>query len=463
MRVFQSKVVQMIVLVVFMSLSVQASVWAVSDEVKIGLNFPKTGPYSVQGIDQWRAASLARDEINAAGGILDRPIKIVWRDSESNPDVTKKNVLDMIDNEGVQMVFGGSSSAVAIAAGQIAQKKGVPFFGTLTYSTATTGKEACRHTFRECYNAWMGAKAIAAYLKEHFAGKTYFYITADYTWGWTTEDSVRKFSDTEDRTRHKGVLLPFPGATESDFAQALIQAKKIKPDLLVFVLFGHQMSTAVRLATTMGLKQSTQIIVPNLTLGMAEGGGPKVMEGVIGALPWTWKVPYQFDYPKGKQFVEAFGQKYNRYPSTSGASAYTILYEYKTAVQRAGTFDTAAVIKALEGHAYTLLKDRQVWREFDHQSVQTVYAVKCNPQAVVLKDKYRLDYFEILSSIPGEEAARTREEWNAVRAAAGKPLHLENLADEEYHNFKQVSTTYQDVVSQAAPGSALGIQLVYTY
>jgi hypothetical protein len=83
------------------------------------------------------------------------------------------------------------------------------------------------------------------------------------------------------------------------------------------------------------------------------------------------------------------------------------------------------VIKALEGHAYQLLKDKQYWRDFDHQSVQTVYAVKCNPQAVVLKDKYQLDYFEILSSLPGEEAVRTRAEWDAVRTAAGKPTHLE--------------------------------------
>ena len=187
------------------------------------------------------------------------------------------------------------------------------------------------------------------------------------------------------------------------------------------------MSTAVRLATAMGLKNKMQVIVPNLTLGMAEGGGPKVMEGVIGALPWCWKVSYKYNYSRGKEFVEAFSAKYGRYPSTSGASAYTILYEYKNAVERAGTFDSPAVIKALEGHEYTLLKDKQVWRDFDHQSVQTVYAVKCNPQAVVLKDKYKLDYFEIISSTPGEEAVVTREEWNAVRTAAGKPTQLEKF------------------------------------
>ena len=235
---------------------------------------------------------------------------------------------------------------------------------------------------------------------------------------------MRKFSTTEDKKKHKGVLTPFPGATEKDFKKALSFAKMVKPDVLVLVLFGKDMSTAVRTATAMGLKKNMQIVVPNLTLGMAEGGGPKVMEGVIGAVPWTWKVPYKYDYPRGKAFVEKFSAKHNRYPSTSGASAYTILYEYKAAVERANSFDSASVIEALEGHQYELLKDKQQWRDFDHQSVQTVYAVRCNPQAVVLKDKYKLDYFEILSSLEGEKAVCTLDEWRAARQAAGKPQTL---------------------------------------
>jgi len=404
--------------------------YAGASVVKIGLNYPKTGPYSVQGLDQWRATELAVNEINGTGGILGNKVEIVWRDSKSKADLSTENVTELIDREGVKMVLGGSASSVAVASGKVCQEKGVPFFGTLTYSTATTGKEGRRHTFRECYNAWMGAKAIATYLKENFAGKKYFYITADYTWGWTTEASVRRFSNTEDKSKHKGVLTPFPGATEKDFKKALSFAKMVKPDVLVLVLFGKDMSTAVRHATAMGMKKDMQIIVPNLTLGMAEGGGPKVMEGVIGALPWTWKVPYTYNYPRGKEFVEKFAAKYGRYPSTSGASAYTILYEYKAAVERAGTFDSPAVIRALEGHEYSMLKDKQLWRDFDHQSVQTVYAVKCNPPSIVNKDKYKLDYFEILSSLPGDQAVRTREEWNAVRKAAGKPTHLEKLPGE---------------------------------
>lgn len=414
-------------LVVFGMVAVAAHAQAV---VKVGLNYPKTGPYAVMGLDQLRAAELAVSEINASGGILGEPVELVWRDTQSKPPVATQNAKELIDQEGVKMMFGGSSSAVAIASGNVCQEKGIPFFGTLTYSNATTGKDGHRCTFRETYNAWMGAKAIGSYLQKNFPGKKYLYVTADYTWGHSTEASVRKFTGTEDKGTHKGILTPFPGATEADFKKAVAFAKMVNPDVLVLVLFGKDMVTGIRLATAAGLKEKMQIVVPNLTLGMAEGGGPKVMEGVIGAVPWSWQIPYKEGYPRGKQFVEAFAAKHNRYPSSSGGSAYTILHEYKAAVERAGTFDTAAVIKALEGHTYTSLKDPQTWQDFDHQSVQTVYAVKCKPEAQVLQDKYKLDYFEVLHRLPGEQAVQTRAEWNAVRTAAGKPTHLEPLAGE---------------------------------
>ncbi|MEZ5357424.1 MAG: substrate-binding protein [Candidatus Zixiibacteriota bacterium] len=396
------------------------------ETVKVGLNYPATGPYSVQGKDQLQAAKMAVEEINASGGILGKQVELVIRDSKSNVDATRQNVTELIDNEGVVMVFGGSSSAVAIAAGNICQEKGVPFFGTLTYSNATTGEDGHRYTFRECYNAWMAAKAIGDYLKTNFAGKKYMYITSDYTWGWSTEASVRKMTGTEDEAMHKGVLTPL-GTT--DYSKQLSLAKMVKPDVLVLVLFGMDMTNAIRQATTMGLKNECQIVVPNLTLGMAEGGGPKVMEGVIGAVPWCWQVPYKYNYARGKKFVEDYAAKYERYPSSSGASAYTIMYEYKGAAERAKSLNGAKIVAALEGHTYQLLKDEQVWRDFDHQSIQTVYAVMCKPQTKVLQDKYHLDYFEIISSMSGPLAAQTREEWEAVRLANNKPKTLENLME----------------------------------
>ncbi|MDX9856557.1 MAG: substrate-binding protein [candidate division Zixibacteria bacterium] len=395
-----------------------------SETVKIGLNYPETGPYSVQGLDQFRAATLAVEEINAAGGILGKQVELVVRDSKSNPEVSVQNVYDLIDNHQVKMIFGGASSGVAVAVGGVCQQKGVPFFGTLTYSTEITGSKAHRYTFRECYDSWMAAKTIAEYLTTAYAGKKYMYITADYTWGWTTEASVRRFTGTEDAYEHKGVLTPL---STKDFSKQLALAQMLKPDVLVLVLFGQDMVNAIRQATNLGLKTTCQIVVPNLTLGMAEGGGPQVMEGVIGALPWTWQVPYKYNYARGMKFVDTYAAKYGRYPSTSGASAYTIMYEYKAAVERAGSFTAPKVVAALEGHTYQLIKDAQTWREFDHQSVQTVYAVKCKAQADVLKDKYHLDYFEIISSMPGEKAAVSKAEWQQMRRQNNLALELEPL------------------------------------
>ena len=401
-----------------------STVFASEDTIKIALNYPETGPYFKQGKQQWRAAYLAKNQINAQGGILNKQIELITYDTKSSTDIATKNAIRAIDEDGAQMIFGGSSSAVAVAVSKVCQQKGVPFFGTLTYSTTVTGSEARRHTFRECNDSWMAAKAISSFLKKNYSGKKYFYITADYTWGWTTEASLRKFSGTDDKSVHKGVLTPFPS---TDFSAALKKADQEHPDVLVMVLFGQEMATAIRTAHKMGMKNRMQIVVPNLTLGMAERGGPRAMEGVVGTVPWCWEIPYQYNYQRGIQFVEDYHKENQRYPSSSAASAYTIMYEYKDAVERAGSFEAAKVIKALEGHRYRLLKDEQQWRDFDHQSVQTVYVVRCKPRDEVVKNKYNLDYFEVIDSLPGHMAAITHSEWKEVRKAAGKPLHLERL------------------------------------
>ncbi|MCI5162137.1 MAG: ABC transporter substrate-binding protein [Candidatus Electrothrix sp. AX5] len=398
-----------------------------AEPVKIGLNYPQTGPYSVQGKAQLDAAHMAVEEINAQGGILGRTIKLVAKDTQSKPDVSTQNVLELIDKENCEMIFGGSSSAVAIAGGKAAKSREKLYFGTLTYSNSTTDTEGHKYMFRECYNAYMGAKALGKYLLDmKLQGIKYFYITADYTWGKTTEESIRAFSLTTDTKRHRRHYVPFPGATDKDLSTALTWAKAVKPAVLVLVLFGNDMSRTLAMLQERDMKDLFKlIVVPNLTLGMAKEAGAEAMEGVLGALPWAWNVPYKYDYPQGKKFVEKFSERYKSYPSTSAASAYTILYQYKEAVERAGTFDSKKLIAALEGHTFVSLKDEQQWRAFDHQALQTVYAVRGKPADEVRQDKFKQDYFEILYKMDGNEAARTQEQWLKIRKDADLSPELE--------------------------------------
>jgi branched-chain amino acid transport system substrate-binding protein len=396
--------------------------------VKIGLTAPldikalaERDPYWKQGLDQKRAVDLAVEEINAAGGILGKKVEVISVDTPSKP-AESKVIIEKMYNDGAVMALGGSASSVAIANGKIAKKMKKLYFGTLTYSTETTGEEAHRYIFRECYDSGMAARVLSAYLKEKFAGKKYFYVTADYTWGWTTEEAFRQQTGTTDKDAHKGMLTKLGTA---DFKTVLQTAKDAGADVLVLVQFGRDMETSVRQAYEMGLKSAMQIVVPNLTEDMAEGAGTEAMDGVIGATPWTWKLALDKNYAKGKAFVEAFEKKYQRYPTTSGASAYTIMYEYKDAVERAKSFDADAVIKALEGHKYTRLKDEQEWRPFDHQSIQTVYAVKCKPAAQVKASKYGLDFYDVIGEMSAAQSAISLADWSAVRAKVGAPATLE--------------------------------------
>lgn len=393
--------------------------------LKIGLNYPASGRYEYLGLQQRMGAFLAVEEINEAGGILGRPVELVVRNTQLNPKRGAANVREMVEEENVQMLFGGVSSAVAIASGRAAKEKDRIYFGTLTYANATTGTAGHTHMFRESYNAWMTASAIGKYLAEEFRNKKYFFITADYSWGYSVEESVRTASGTEDTENHPVTRTPFPNATSRDFQSALEQAEASGADVLVLILGGGDMVRAVNIAHDMELKDKMQIVWPNTSLGTALQLGPSLMEGIIGAAPWFWNLPYEKGYEKGIEFVEAFSSQHNMRPSSAAASAYSIVHQYKDAVERAGTTNTADVIRALEGHKYSLLKDEQEWRAFDHQNVQSVYLVRMQTRDKVLADEYNSGFYEILATVPGPEAARTLEEWQAVRREAGVPLTLQ--------------------------------------
>ena len=82
------------------------------------------------------------------------------------------------------------------------------------------------------------------------------------------------------------------------------------------------------------------------------------------------------------------------------------------------------MIKALEGHDYTLLKDAAQWRAFDHQNVQTVYVVQANTRKDVMAHPSKQDYFKILERVEASQAAQSQEQWQDERAKAGKSNKL---------------------------------------
>ncbi|PUA17695.1 ABC transporter substrate-binding protein [Glaciimonas sp. PCH181] len=86
-----------------------------SGPIKIGVLIPLTGSTSQFGATMSKAASLAAQEINAAGGVLGRKVEIVIEDDQSNPEAAVRAVRKMIDLDKVVAVCGSYASAVTSA------------------------------------------------------------------------------------------------------------------------------------------------------------------------------------------------------------------------------------------------------------------------------------------------------------------------------------------------------------
>ena len=395
-----------------------------ADPMIIGLNYPRTGHYKEEGLAQMRGALLAIEEINRQGGVLGREMSLITRDTASRPEKAVRNV-DKLIEDGAVMLFGSVSSAVAIAASARAQQLKTVYFATIGYSNDVTGKNGHRYVFRESSSATMTGRALGKYLSEKMPNKKYFYITADYTWGHSSEQALRENTNSTDTNQHKGMLLPFPTAKQSDYNAALLQAKESGADIIALVLYGHDLVRAMRTAESMGLTKEAQIIAPNLTQSVIEQAGPAVMAGVIGTEHWLWRAPELEQSKAGLAFVENFNKAYDLYPPSAAASAYTVVKQWADAVNRGNSYNSETVISALEDHNYTLLKDTAQWRAFDHQNIQTVYVVQANDRATVMAHPSKQDYLKILERFTAKQTVQTQEQWQADRIKAGKPDQLQ--------------------------------------
>lgn len=396
---------------------------AIASSVKLGLAHPTTGRYQQQGFDMAQGALLAIEEINAQGGILGQPVELLTENTAGKVE-TGVAATNSLIKQGADVVFGAASSDVAIAAGKEAARHDKLFFAALSYANETTGSAGHRHMFREPASAWMTAKALSFYLNQQLQDRRVFFLTADYSWGHSMEESIRRFTNTGDVQTHPAAQVPYPRPRHAEIENALIQADESGADVLMLIQFGDDMVTALEMATEMGLKERMEIIVPSLTQNMAANAGASLMEGIVGTVPWTWQVSFEFGYQRGQDFVNAYVEKYDQYPDSPAASAYSIVYQIKEAAENARGINSNDLIDALEGHKYSLLKEPQQWRAFDHQNIQSVYVVRCKSWDDVMKSPLRSDYFEVMLSLPGSVSARTEDEWKTDRMEAGQLTRL---------------------------------------
>ncbi len=390
------------------------------DTVTLGFNVPQTGPYADEGADELRALELAVEHLNGGGdggmlqtfsskaldgtGILGKKVAYVSGDTQTKSDAARASAKSMIEKDGAVMITGGSSSGVAVAVQGLCQEAGVIFMAGLTHSNDTTGKDKKANGFRHFFNAYMSAAALAPVLSQLYGDeRRAYHLTADYTWGWTQQESIAAATEALGWETVENVLTPL---AQTDFSSYIAPVLNSGADVLVLNHYGGNMVNSLTNAVQFGLREKQvngknfEIVVPLYSELMAKGAGANI-KGIVGSQNWDWKLENErgAKYTGSNAFVKSFGEKYGFPPSQAAQTCYAQALLYADAVARAGSFNPCAVGEALEDFAFDGLGNGPTtYRKGDHQCFKDVLVVRGaeNPT-----DEYNL--VEIVEVTPVEQ------------------------------------------------------------
>lgn len=360
--------------------------------VTFGFNVPQSGPYADEGADELRAYELAVEHLNGGGdggmmntfssnalkgnGILGKKVEFVTGDTQTKSDAARASAKSMIEKDGAVMITGGSSSGVAIAVQGLCQEAGVIFMAGLTHSNDTTGKDKKANGFRHFFNGYMSGAALAPVLEKMYGkDRKAYHLTADYTWGWTQQESMAQATEAKGWETVNNVLTPL---ATTDFSSYVAPVLNSGADVLVLNHYGGNMVNSLTSAVQFGLRdkqvngKNFEIVVPLYSRLMARGAGENV-KGIFGSTNWHWSLQDE----GSKAFVKSFGQKYGFPPSQAAHTVYCQTILYADAAERAGTFNPCGIGESLEGFKFDGLGNGPTeYRAEDHQCFKDVLVVK---------------------------------------------------------------------------------------
>lgn len=383
---------------------------AQSGKLVFGFNVPQTGAYADEGADELRAYQLAVKHINGEGdggllntmsplalkgdGVNGMKLQFVTGDTQTNADAARASAKRMIEKDGVVMFSGGSSSSVAIAVQSLAQEMGVVFMCGLTHSNDTTGKDRRRYGFRHFFNTEMSGKALGPVLEQMGNDRRAYHLTADYTWGWSQEGSIKEASEAVGWETVAAVRTPV-GA--GDFSQYITPVLDSGADVLILNHYGRDMVNSLTQAVQFGLRDKQvngkqfEVVVPLYSRLMAQGAG-KNIQGIYGSTNWNWSLKDE----SSVAFVKSFGQEYGFPPSQAAHTCYVQTLLYANACQTVGSFYPPEVIRQLEGFKFDGTGNGPTeYRAEDHQCFKDVLLVRgnANPSS-------QFDLLEVVEIVP---------------------------------------------------------------
>jgi len=314
---------------------------------------------------------LARDEINAKGGVIGRKIEIIARDDAGKPDVAVTQANELVESEQVDLLTGTILSNVGLAVADFAKQKQIYFLASQPLTDALIWEKGNHYTFRlrpSTYTqAWILAKEAARFPAHRWAT-----IAPNYEFG---QAAVASFKRQLKRLRPdvEFVAEQWPPLGKID-AGAVVQAITAgNPDAIFNATFGSDLAKLVREGTARNAFANRAVV-------SILSGEPEYLAPLKDEAPQGWLVtgypPGEIKTPAHDAFLKAYVDRFKEPPNIGALIGYINTRVLAKAIETAGSTKAEDLIKATEHLKIDTPVGPVAFRAIDHQSTMGVYIGK---------------------------------------------------------------------------------------
>ena len=374
------------------AISANASLAQDKPPLKLGGILDMSSLYAdITGSGSETAAKMAVEDFG--GEVLGRKVEIVVGDHLNKADLSANIARDMIDNQGVEMIFDVAASATALAAAEIAKARNkIIMFngpGSIRLSNEACGPYTVHYVFDTFAQANVtGLAAVKSGLD------TGFFLTADYAFG---QDLEKDTSNVVVKSGGKVLGSVRHPINTSDFSSFLLQAQASKAKVIGLANAGGDTINAIKQAAEFGLTKSGQKLSPLLAFVTdIDSVGLDTAQGLLLAEAFYWDLN-----DDSRAFTKRFMERTKRVPTSAQAGVYSSVTHYLKAVKAAGTTDAAAVMKVMKETPINDMFTKNGKIREDGRMVHDMYLFEVKKPS---ESKGRWDDYKLVATVSGDQA-----------------------------------------------------------
>ncbi len=313
---------------------------ATSDGIKVGILHSSSGTMAISENSVIEAEKLAIKEINAKGGVLGKQIIPIVEDGASEPTIFNEKAKKLIEQDKVATVFGcwTSSSRKAVLETFKTKKH------MLWYPVQYEGQECSEHVFYTGAAPNQQIEPSVDWLLKTYPGKPFFLVGSDYVFPQTANSIIKA------QLKAKGGKVVGEEYIKLGDNEVSAVISKIKAALPNGGVIYNSLNGGTNVAFFKALQGAgmTAEKYPSMSVSIAEEEvkaiGPAYLKGHFAA----WNYFQTVDTPASKAFLAAFKAEYgpDRVVNDPMEAAYTMVYLWKQAVEKAKTYEDLEKVRA---------------------------------------------------------------------------------------------------------------------